>query len=97
VAAATGLASAAGRVPAAIIALTAAGLTAAATFLNSDQRGTANDALGGAWQELADNARMAVLDLDARSLTGRDVGDTLLRLHRRKSQLLRGDHALDVR
>jgi hypothetical protein len=58
VAGATGLISAAGRVPAAIIALVAAGLTAAATFLNSDDNQKSNIVMSAAWSELADDARL---------------------------------------
>src|SRR5690349_20952389 len=58
VAGATGLISAAGRVPAAIIALVAAGLTAAATFLNSDENQKSNIVMSAAWSELADDARL---------------------------------------
>jgi len=58
IAGATGLASTAGRVPAAIIALIAAGLTAAATFLNSCDNQRNNIVMSAAWSELADDARL---------------------------------------
>ena len=58
VAGATGLISAAGRVPAAIIALVAAGLTASATFLNGDDNQKSNIVMSAAWSELADDARL---------------------------------------
>jgi hypothetical protein len=49
VAGATGLISAAGRIPAAVIALVAVGLTAAATFLNSDENQKSNIVMSAAW------------------------------------------------
>jgi hypothetical protein len=58
VAGATGLVSAAGRIPAAIIALVAAGLTAAATFLKSDENQKTNITMSAAWSQLADDARL---------------------------------------
>jgi hypothetical protein len=90
---ASGLASADNRISAAIIALVSAGLSAAATFLDSDQRAATSNAMSGAWQELADDTRRAVLDYDAGTLKG-EVGDTLLQLHRRKSRLMRGAAAI---
>jgi hypothetical protein len=61
VAGATGLASTTGRVPAAIIALAAAGLTAMATFLDSAQNQRQDRALSAAWTSLADDARLAIV------------------------------------
>jgi fructose-specific phosphotransferase system IIC component len=59
VAGATGLASTAGRVPAAIMALTAAALTAAARFLRSNERYEMNWKRVSAWQTLARDASFA--------------------------------------
>jgi hypothetical protein len=101
VAAATGLISAAGRVPAAIIALVASGLTAAATFLNSQDNQKRNNLMSAAWSELGDDARLQHLSYVE---TGRRSSDPmhtttsadtywsqLLKLHQRKGRLLRGD------
>lgn len=59
VAGATGLASTAGRVPAAIMALTAAALTAAARFLRCNERHEMNWRRVSAWQALARDASFA--------------------------------------
>jgi hypothetical protein len=96
VAGATGLTSTAGRLPAAYIALVAAGLTAAATFLDSNAQRQRRDALSAAWQELADVARMELIrfgEAVARGDTGanRRYYTRALALHRWKGQLLRGD------
>lgn len=64
VAGATALASTAGRVPAGIIALVSAGLTAAATFLDSATRQTSYENLAAGWQVLAVDAGLN-LDVDA--------------------------------
>lgn len=61
IAGAIGLADAASRFTAAIIALVAAGLTAAATFLNSQENSKTSKQLSAAWQELADEARIMLL------------------------------------
>jgi hypothetical protein len=95
IAGATGLASTAGRVPAAIIALISAGLTAAATFLNSEGNRKANDQLSACWQELADDARVTSLQwsqkLDNAGEQPVFDWDSVLSFHRRKGRLLRGD------
>lgn len=57
-AAATGLASTAGRVPAAILALVAAGLSAASTFIRSEDRESSNRQAVSAWSTLARDARL---------------------------------------
>lgn len=95
---ATGLASTGGRIPAAIIALVAAGLGAAATFLNSDQNRKHDDDLSAAWQELADDARLYLLqfsqDLDptrGEFVASARYWSTIIALHKRKGLLLRGD------
>jgi hypothetical protein len=59
VAGATGLASTAGRIPAAVMALSAAALAAAARFLGSNERYEKNRRRSIAWQVLADEARLA--------------------------------------
>jgi len=98
IAGAAGLASTAGRIPAAIIALIAAGLATAATFLNSNENKQRNNKLSAAWQELADDVRLAVVQNaeDART-KDRDFYDShplirdVIRFNKRKSALLRGD------
>lgn len=96
---ATGLATTTGRVVAAIIALVSAGLTAAATFLNSEEQRKNSDRLGAAWQELADDARLELLQRaqalksgkPAEEVLGFAYWDRVLDLQRRKGRLLRGD------
>lgn len=95
---AAGLASTAGRIPAAITALVSAALTAAATFLNSEQNRKKNDELSAAWQALADQARIFMLQcvqkMDSQvpgDVFGPQYWSEVLYLQRRKSQLLRGD------
>jgi len=101
VAGATGLASTAGRVAAAIIALVAAGLTTAATFLNSDNNQRRNIVMSAAWSELADDARLHNLSyiqaterlkdpLD-KPLVVNEYWNRIIGLHRRKGRLLRGE------
>jgi hypothetical protein len=64
VAGATALASAAGRVAAGIIALIASGLTAAATFLDSETRRRSHENLAAGWKVLANDAHVRlVVDL----------------------------------
>jgi hypothetical protein len=58
IAGATGLASTAGRVPAAVIALVSAGLSAAVIFLDSQKRAATDRALSGGWAQLAGDARL---------------------------------------
>ncbi|HXL91964.1 MAG TPA: hypothetical protein VN969_23730 [Streptosporangiaceae bacterium] len=101
VAGATGLISAAGRVPAAIIALVAAGLTAAATFLNSGDNQKNRIVMSAAWSELADDARLQHLSYVQAIKKLDDPADSIvladeywarvLNLHKRKGRLLRGD------
>ncbi|SEP48492.1 hypothetical protein [Amycolatopsis saalfeldensis] len=96
---ATGLATTTGRVVAAIIALVSAGLTAAATFLNSGEQRKSSDRLSAAWQELADDARLELLRRAQALKSGKTAEDVLgfeywnrvLHLQRRKGRLLRGD------
>jgi hypothetical protein len=95
---AIGLAEAASRVTAAIIALIAAGLTTAATFLNSDQNSKTNKQLSAGWQELADETRIMLLQC-AQKIANKPDAEVLdaqywkdvLNLQHRKGQLLRGD------
>lgn len=61
IAGAAGLASTAGRIPVAIVTLAAAGLATAATFLNSSENKQHNSKLSAAWQELADDVRLALI------------------------------------
>ena len=101
VAGATGLISTAGRVPAAVIALIAAGLTAAATFLNSDENQKSSIVMSAAWSQLADDARLQHLSYSQSIKKPQDPPDTIdlvneywkqiLRLHKQKQRLLRGD------
>lgn len=97
VAGATALISVSGRIPAAIIALVSAGLTAAATFLNSEQNRKKDDELSAAWQGLADDARLTILKYAQKEKNSTQEApdlqywDDVLKLHRRKGRLLRGD------
>lgn len=97
IAGAAALASTAGRVPAAIIALISAGLTAAATFLNSDENKKNHIRFSAAWQQLADDARLAVIEYgnlaDHRDRRNNDgfLIQQVIDLNKRKSALLRGD------
>ncbi|GAB2655133.1 hypothetical protein [Nocardia goodfellowii] len=88
VAGAAGLSGEEFRVAAGLVALTASGLSAAATFLNSDDKAVNATALSAAWQELADDARMSVLRFERRGEPGA-IGEVLLTLHQRKHKLLR--------
>jgi hypothetical protein len=98
IAGAIGLAEAASRIIAAIIALVAAGLSAAATFLNSDQNSKTNKRLSAAWQELADETRIMLLQCvqkigneQSTEALGGQYWKDVLSLQHRKGQLLRGD------
>ena len=97
VAGATGLASTAGRIPAAIVALVSAALTTAATYLNSNENMRRNAKLSAAWQDLADNARFTLLrhGQDSRELepaeADRRLLEEVIKLNTRKGELLRGD------
>lgn len=99
IAGAAGLASTAGRVPAAIIALIAAGLATAATFLNSNENKQQNGKLSAAWQELADDVRLTVIAYggDRGRAFGQDYLITeVIYFNKRKSALLRGDLATAI-
>jgi hypothetical protein len=61
VAGATGLSGSSGRVPAAVIALVAAGLGSAATFVDSRRRGAYHRAMAANWQVLANDAHVHLL------------------------------------
>ena len=97
IAGAAGLASTAGRIPVAIITLTAAGLATAATFLNSNENKQHNTKLSAAWQELADDVRLVVIQYgQAADRQNSLINDDFLirqviRFNKRKSALLRGD------
>jgi hypothetical protein len=103
VAGATGLASTAGRVPAAVIALVAAGLTAASTFLTSDRNQRRSIVISAAWSKLADDARLHYLrfieaieglkDPSLRTDIVNDYWHRILELHQRKGYLLREEIA----
>ena len=95
IAGATGLASTAGRVPAAIIALVSAGLTTATSFLNSSQNKVHNTRLSADWQNLADDARTSVLthiqQQDSSGSHWSNIIHNISTFNARKGALLRGD------
>lgn len=97
IAGAAGLASTAGRIPVAIVALAAAGLATAATFLNSNENKLHSGKLSAAWQELADDVRLAVIQYGQNADRQRTLIDDdflirqVIRFNKRKSTLLRGD------
>jgi hypothetical protein len=95
IAGATGLASTAGRVPAAIIALVSAGLATATSFLNSNQNKVHNTRLSADWQKLADDARTAVLTHIQQQNSTSSCWSEIIRdislFNTRKGALLRGD------
>lgn len=97
IAGATGLASTAGRIPAAIVALISAGLTTAAAFLNSNENKQQSTRLSAAWQELADDVRLVVIQYgqSVSNLHAINNGGSLvknvIRFNKRKSALLRGE------
>ncbi|WP_157555922.1 hypothetical protein [Nocardia acidivorans] len=89
---AAGLATEQLRIPAALVALVSAGLSAAVTFLNSDDRAKVSHMLSAAWQEFADDARMAILRFKRAADSDQNAMETtLLELQRRKGRLLRGE------
>jgi hypothetical protein len=100
----TGLASTTTRVLAAVIALASAGFSATATFLNSQEQRKNSRLLGAAWQELADDARMELLQRVEALKSGTPAAKVfdveywtkMLALHRRKGRLLRGDLSAPV-
>jgi len=97
IAGAAALLSTAGRIPAAIVALVSAGLTTAATFLNSTENRQQNISFSAAWQQLADDARLTVitygtLAYDSNQSSKDDfLIQQVIYLNRRKGALLRGD------
>jgi hypothetical protein len=101
IAGAAGLATAAGRIPAAIIALAAAGLATAATFLNSNENKQNNGKLSAAWQELADDVRLTVIKYgrgkDAELFNDNNLINDVIYFNKRKSALLRGDLSMPER
>jgi hypothetical protein len=97
IAGAAALVSTAGRIPAAFIALISAGLTTAVTFLNSNQNKQDNIKFSAAWQQLADEARLVVVEygnmVDDFSNTKKNdfLIQQVIYLNKKKSALLRGD------
>lgn len=99
IAGATGLASTAGRIPAAIVALVSAGLSAAATFLNSNVNKEQSSRLSAGWQELADDVRLVVLRYSRNATRSPQEApydeemliQDVIRFNRRKAALLRGE------
>ena len=91
IAGATALASTAGRVAAGIIALISSGLTAAATFLDSETRRQSHENLAAAWQVLGNDAdvRLAV-DLGDDAWLQRYAREELQHLLDRERKLLQG-------
>jgi hypothetical protein len=97
IAGAAALVSTTGRITVAIVALISAGLTTAATFLNSNENKQTNIRFSAEWQQLADDARLAVIKYGAPA----DKADPfskddfliqqVIHLNKRKSALLRGD------
>jgi hypothetical protein len=86
---ATGLASTAGRIPAAIIALIAAGLGAAATFLESGKQREYHDAMSGAWQTLANDAHVhQLVDVPNHEWLSAEGRNVLQSLSRRRVGLI---------
>jgi len=90
VAGATGLASTAGRIPAAIMALGAVALTAAARFLRSDQRYETNRRRHIAWEVLRRDARLAGAVSEYAS--AQDLCDVIRDLLQRRSAIMSMDH-----
>ncbi len=83
VAGAIALASTAGRVPAGIIALVSAGLTAAATFLDSATRQTSAENEAAGWEVLRFEARRLVPELEDDEWLVRDSRDAEAEAERR--------------
>jgi hypothetical protein len=97
IAGAAALTSAAGRILTATVALISAGLTTAATFLNSNENKQYSIKYSAAWQKLADDARMAVIKYgtitdNSKVFAKEDfLIQQVVQLNNRKSALLRGD------
>lgn len=91
-AAGTGLASAAGQVPAAILAIASGAVTGLATFFDSEKRGRAQHAVAAAWFRLGEDAR-SMLEFklhDDRWLTS-SAEQAIRDLRDRQARLLRGE------
>ncbi|MGJ6961841.1 hypothetical protein ACSDR0_07985 [Streptosporangium sp. G11] len=86
---ATGLASVEGRIPAAFLALVAAGLVAAAGFLQSESRAVANDRCKSAWRVLEDHARLVAARQGYGDRT--ELHAALERLYEQRKAIIRGD------
>jgi hypothetical protein len=97
IAGAAALVSTTGRITVAVVALVSAGLTTAATFLNSNENRQLYIKFSAAWQQLADDARMTVIQYGtlADKAQGSAKNDFLIQqviyLNKRKSALLRRD------
>lgn len=97
IAGAAALVSTTGRIAVAVVALISAGLTTAATFLNSNENRQNNIRFSAAWQQLADDARLAVIKYgtladNSHPFTKDDfLIQQVIHLNKRKSALLRGD------
>jgi hypothetical protein len=90
VAGATGLASTAGRIPAAIIALVSAALGAAVAFLRIDDQIKSHSDLAAGWAALATDARMARNVDIVRKYGVETVSRELRDFVERRNTLLRG-------
>jgi hypothetical protein len=91
VAGATALASTTGRVAAGIIALVAAALTTAATFLDSSTRQTSYENLAAGWQVVANDAELKlVVDIENDDWLVQDSRTQLQDLANRQRKLLLG-------
>jgi hypothetical protein len=90
IAGAAGLATTAGRVPAAILALTAAGLAAANQFLHSGERYVRNRRHSSAWQALERDARLE--RANAGEPTAESLYEVMRELLRRRIAIMDMDH-----
>ena len=93
-AAATGLASTAGRVPAAIIALVSAGISAAGAFLDSGGQRKYHQQMSAQWYMVAGQAKLHRLDMDHHDWKPQRSIETLNGLISRQAELLQGRPAL---
>jgi hypothetical protein len=90
VAGATGLASAAGRIPAAILALAAAGLSAASTFLKGDSRAADTWKRAAAWSTLSADARL-VAAYEGNRARSAEIRNQLAQLLARQDAIMNDD------
>lgn len=101
-AAVTGLATAAGRIPAAALALVVACLSAASTFLGCEARARAAEQRASAWEVLSRDARIAAFPsgfTDEGDADHHSVVTALHTLTARQGAILRGDldSAMEIR